>query len=117
MLLPIGDNAFYNCALLASEITLPSRTKSIGNNAFYGTKITAITLNEGLEEIGDTAFKNITTLRSVVIPSTVKKIGTEAFYGCNGLTSLTFTPTAKAAESVSLYVAESTFYGAQPLPK
>lgn len=115
--LAIGDNAFYNCALLASEITLPSRTKSIGNNAFYGTKITAITLNEGLEEIGDTAFKNITTLRSVVIPSTVKKIGTEAFYGCNGLTSLTFTPTAKAAESVSLYVAESTFYGCAALTK
>lgn len=113
--LTIGDNAFYNCVLLTSEITLPSRTKSVGANAFYGTKITAITLNEGLEEIGDTAFKNITTLRSVVIPSTVKRIGKEAFYGCKGLTDLTFTPTAKNAQAVSLYVAESTFYNCSKL--
>ena len=108
--LTIDDNAFYNCSLLTCAITLPSRTKAIGENAFSGTKIAAITLNEGLEEIGATAFKEITTFKSLIIPSTVKTIGKEAFYGCAEINSLVFTPTAKNAQKTGLYVAESAFY-------
>ena len=38
--------------------------------------------------IGDNAFYDCISLRSIVIPSNVKKIGDYAFYSCNGLSKV-----------------------------
>ena len=42
-------------------------------------------LSEGIEEIGEGAFRECTDLESVLIPWTVRKIGREAFAGCTSL--------------------------------
>ncbi len=67
-----------------TSYTVPSSVKKIGNYAFYYTRnmgISAITLNEGLVEIGDYAFTYNETIQSLTFPSTLKKIGKGAFMG------------------------------------
>ena len=62
---------------------------SIGENAFYGcTRLTAVTLHDGLESIGSYAFYGCTSLTAIRIPGTVKTVGVNSFYGCSALASL-----------------------------
>lgn len=63
--------------------------KRIGDCAFQGSGITAISMPNGVTEIGNAAFKNCTELTSVTIPKSVIKIGEFAFFGCSNLTSIT----------------------------
>ncbi len=66
------------------KIVLPSTVKKIADNCFLNLNVEVV-LNEGLEEIGDYAFKRGGTdyknrkRWTLVIPSTVKKIGKGAF--------------------------------------
>lgn len=79
----IGKDAFYGASF--SKIVTPSSLKSIGESAFGGIyELTSITLNEGLESIGDRAFsgmqygnKNFTT--NITIPLSVKVMGESVF--------------------------------------
>ena len=41
-----------------------------------------ITIPEGVEEIGESAFQGCSKLEKVVIPKSVKSIGQNAFKGC-----------------------------------
>jgi putative PA domain protein len=47
--------------------------------------ITKIVIPEGVEEIQQYAFANLTALEEVVLPTSLKKIGVGAFFGCNKL--------------------------------
>lgn len=47
--------------------------------------ITKIVIPEGVEEIQQYAFANLTALEEVVLPKSLKKIGVGAFFGCNKL--------------------------------
>ncbi len=49
------------------------------------TKVTDITIEKGVESIGDYAFSSFTNLVDVDLPNTVKSIGTQAFSGCSDL--------------------------------
>ena len=54
----IGDRAFLGCTRLTS-ITLPEGITSIGDGAFSGCdSLTSITLPEGLTSIGEKPFRN-----------------------------------------------------------
>ena len=62
------------------EFTVPDTVLSIRANAFYLCgDLRLITLNEGLEKVGDKAFLKCTGLESLTLPSTLKEIGTDAF--------------------------------------
>ena len=72
-------------------LTIPSSVVSIGNNAFYGSSITSLTLNEGLEHIGEYAFANMLgSLSTVNIPSTVTSMGSNPFAFSDSLNNITF---------------------------
>lgn len=93
--LTIGARAFLNCTSL-TEIELPARTVSIGEQAFTyygvgdGSRVLAkVTLNEGLQTIGEGAFQFTDALKGINIPSTVTSIGDNAFYG-SGIETLMF---------------------------
>lgn len=63
---------------------------NIGNSAFYGsTGLTSVTIPDSVTRIGNATFSGCTGLTSVTIPNNVISIGTSAFYGCTGLTSVT----------------------------
>ena len=51
----IGDECFKGCLTLTS-IQLPQNLKSIGDNAFYQTNISTITIPEGVTSIGNECF-------------------------------------------------------------
>lgn len=55
--------------------------KSIPKNAFNGSKINKVTLNEGLKSIGDMAFFN-STIQEVIFPSTLEQLEENIFYYC-----------------------------------
>lgn len=59
---------------------------SVGDKAFYGRAITALTLPEGLVEIGDSVCCENTSLTTLNLPNTLKTVGEFAFFGCNQLT-------------------------------
>lgn len=63
------------------EIILPNNVKSIPKNAFNGSKINKVTLNEGLKSIGDMAFFN-STIQEVIFPSTLEQLEENIFYYC-----------------------------------
>ena len=82
----IGDNFLYfdGCPYSkeCSEVVLPKTIKSIGKYAFCETNIKSINLPEGLESIGEAAFKGCGNLELAELPSTLKHLGNWAFYRC-----------------------------------
>jgi len=64
--------------------------KVIKEKAFYEREqLTTVILNHGLEEIGEGAFRQCSSLRGIDVPPTVKSIKNEAFKECSALTTVT----------------------------
>lgn len=62
------------------SIVFPSSMRYISGNLFqYATQLTSVYANDGLEMIGQWAFKKCSKLASVSLPSTIKYIGMDAF--------------------------------------
>ena len=57
------------------KISFPRQVKSIGRGAFYGSQLKEITLNEGLEIIGEDSFMMCLDIKNISIPKTVSTIG------------------------------------------
>ena len=113
----IGASAFYNCTSLTS-VVIPDSVTSIGSSAFYncsklqynvysGLKylgninnpylylvgivnenITTANIDNNCKFIGEYAFRDCSSLTSVVIGDSVTSIGSRAFSGCTSLTSV-----------------------------
>ena len=110
----IGTNAFSGCTNLTDiiidndKVTNNSATnwgtrfpannlsvtfkKDIGNYDFYSssanTRLTSVTLDEGVTSIGTYAFYNCSGLTGITISENVTTIGTYAFYNCTNLTNI-----------------------------
>ncbi|HNX15075.1 MAG TPA: leucine-rich repeat domain-containing protein [Oscillospiraceae bacterium] len=67
--------------------TVPESVKEIGDEAFYHSLLTEITLSKGLERIGHSAFDS-STLTSTQVPETVCYVGNNAFNNCYDLTDI-----------------------------
>lgn len=81
----IADGAFSNenKQSVLENVNLPIGLTLIGKNAFQDCNyIKSIELNEGLENIGESAFSG-TTLESVKFPSSLKIINDCAFANCH----------------------------------
>ena len=76
----IGDYAFYGCKALTG-IDIPGSVKTIGDYAFYNARLNEITLNEGLETIGEKCFSasGYRIVKPIYIPSTLTSVGEDAF--------------------------------------
>ncbi len=83
----IGDNAFSGCKIEA--LTLPQGIEKIGDHAFSScSSLSSVSLPDGLTTIGNSAFTYCTKLTNVIIPNSVTSIGGGAFANCSGLSSI-----------------------------
>lgn len=83
----IGEDAFYYTD--ATSVTLPETIERIEYGGFMSCPITSIELPSGLKYIGGYAFSS-TDLTEITIPASVVEIGDDAFFTCYSLASITF---------------------------
>ena len=85
----IGTSAFSECSRLTS-VTIPDGVKSIGSSAFFRcTGLLSVTVPNSVKSIGDFAFKDCLSLQSFIIPNLVTSIEESTFEECRKLTSIT----------------------------
>lgn len=80
----IGYGAFYGCNF--DNVVIPGNVKTIKSNAFgnssNSSKISTLTIDEGVETIEDKAFNKVNTLH---LAKSVKNYGKQSFIGINKL--------------------------------
>ena len=82
----IGESAFEDCRSMDSVVFAGNKVETIGDWAFYNChSLRSLTLPEGIEEIGRAAFFDCTYLNELTLPSTMKKIADNGFAGCEKL--------------------------------
>ena len=65
------------------EIMIPPGVRAIKQGAFYRClQLNRVTLDEGLEEIGEYVLQECSSLRDIIIPQTVKGINDSAYISC-----------------------------------
>ncbi len=93
----IGAQAFYKNTSLRS-IEIPGTVKTIGANAFRDcTEFRTVTLNEGLVNIAANAFIH-TDLRTVTFPASLERLGQYAFYNNPSLKTVVFKSVVRGFE-------------------
>ena len=107
----IGDSAFEGTSIKA--ITIPNTVEKIERHAFKDCKeLKSVTLNEGLKELGDAVFSG-TSIESVTIPSTIEEIAAETFKGCKELKTVTL---QEGLKLIGRHVFEDTSIGTITIP-
>ena len=85
----LGVEAFWNCGSYLTAITLPDGLESIGDKAFYScSSLTAIDIPSSVTSIGEEAFRSCTSLKDVTLPDGLESIGSYAFRDCTSLTAI-----------------------------
>lgn len=80
----VAEEAFSNCTKL-SEVSIPEGIEAIEESAFSGCeKLPSLQLPQSLKVIGEEAFEGC-ALSSVNIPANVESIGYDAFQSCSKL--------------------------------
>lgn len=72
-----------------TSLTLPDGITAIGEGAFLSVPLTSIEIPATVTTIGAAAFSGCRSLERVTLPSTVKTVGTHLFMGCDNLQSAT----------------------------
>ena len=68
---------------------VPASVRTICNSAFYGCRLSSISIPSGVTAIEINAFCSMNSLTDISIPATVTSISGWAFQGCSGLLSIT----------------------------
>lgn len=102
----IGDNTFAFISL--GEVNLPRKSLThIGKNAFSGSCISKIYLNNNITEIEEGAFNSCKYLEKVYLPENIEFIGDFAFSDCKSA-SLYLTPQLKIIGKYAFFNCEVT---------
>lgn len=103
----ISDNTFYGCSALKS-VVIPASVTSIGKQAFYNSGIESISIPDGVETIGNSAFLRCLELEMAVLGSGITALPLSAFSDCSSLTSVSL-------PSGLITIWGSAFYGCSSL--
>ena len=108
----IGTQAFLGANNLGGNLIVPSTVTSIGDEAFKGTSIEGLTVEEGNEgiTIGYDTFRECVNLKYANLSNRLKQIGYDAFWGDSNLVWVRI-----ADGNYPLEICGSAFYGAKHL--
>ncbi len=97
-----------------SEITVPSIVLTMEDGAFYGlSSLKKVDMSQTpITDINDDAFRNCSSLSTVVLPEDLKTIGDYAFFKCSSLSSVDLQDCEKLSS-----IGVSAFYGCSSLNK
>ena len=90
----IGNSAFTGCGEL-KMVTIPASVKEIGESVFEGSSLEEMTIPASMKVIKVSAFKNSVKLKKVKMEDGVEEISDSAFVGCIALEELTLSKTLK----------------------
>ena len=121
----INEAKVVGCSKNSKDLKIPPRVEYKGisyeitiidDEAFIGcTDLTSIDLNYAIiRNIGSSAFKGCSSLRSIRIPEEITSIGESAFEGCSGLTSIDIS-CYHYNRNENLSIGESAFEGCSGL--
>lgn len=86
---PYRGNIAFPCSGITGHLTIPKEFKNVRPSMFSGVRITSLTIEDGIENIGDSAFtQNTYNTSALIIPDSCKRIGSQSFYNNNKVTSL-----------------------------
>ena len=71
-------------------VKIPENVKKLSRGVFSGNQMKELRVPPGLEEIGESAFENCTSLKQITVPASVRSIGKNAFQGCERMNALIF---------------------------
>ena len=90
------DRKAFSCATKLSDITFNASIKEIGANAFeYCVGLERLLLPRNIEVIGERAFQYCQKLMSVMLPQGIISIGDCAFMGCELLQTISIPKSVK----------------------
>jgi hypothetical protein len=97
----IKDYMFYlSSGITSVMIDEDAQITSIGTYAFNScSKLTSLTIPNGVTSIGAYSFSGCSKLEAITIPASVTSIGNGAFYSCTGLKNVTI---ADGTEALTL---------------
>lgn len=99
------------CRPEPTQVDIPASVQVIGPYAFFRTNVCNLTLPEGLDTIGESAFQGCDRMASIVIPSTVRSIGAYSFYSAfrsSGTVKVTITDAECAIGRGAFYCSNIT---------
>ena len=91
----IGASAFSGCGKQTGKVNLLGNLKTVSESAFANTGIEEVTVQDGIESIGEDAFASCKKLKRVIIADSVMTIGRSAFEYCSSLKEITLPISAK----------------------
>ena len=101
------DNTYRGILTIPSHVTIDGEdcvVTEIGNSAFKNcTSIRTINLPETLKRIGKYAFKNCTALTAMTLPNGLESIDFAAFQGCSSIRTFKFGAGLKHISSYAFY--------------
>ena len=75
----IPEEMFANCMGTINKLVIPGNIKKIGKMAFFETAIESLKIEQGLQEIGRSAFEHTSEWNKLVLPKSIKKLSELAF--------------------------------------
>lgn len=90
----IGDRVFSNYRYVLTSVQIPGTVTEIGDNAFYNrTSLKSVPIQDDnsscVKKIGRQAFMYCRALTDISILDSVTEIGSESFYQCENLDTVT----------------------------
>ena len=103
-----ATSGYYTYTVSNGKATIAAGNKSLKGNVTIPSKLGGYPVTA----IGDSAFINLSGIKSVTIPNSVTRIGYNAFNGCTGLASIKIPDSVSSISSDAF--ADTAWYQAQP---
>ena len=83
----LSEFTFANCQSL-ERVKISSGVKKLGTCCFDNTALKTVVIPEGIESVGDCAFRYCAKLEEVTLPYTLTSLGEQVFAHCEKLTTV-----------------------------